>query len=143
MGCWNYQIYCDDTALDALDELVDSENLAEDIERMLDDELACADEYLDFDICQYGISAAGLVAISVGNADISLLTDVIFGEDSEYTALINKVKKMDLSILREKAVKAFKLAQKEDSELRELWEENEEYYPKWLNNLEQLIQTLM
>ena len=85
MGCWNYQLYCDDTAWDALDELLESEDLAADIERMLDEEIESADEYLNYDICQYGIS---------------------------------------------------------DSELRELWEENEELYPKWLNNLELQIQTL-
>lgn len=44
--------------------------------------------------------------------------------------------KMDLSSLKESAIQVLELAVQDESELRELWEENEELYPKWLTNLE-------
>ncbi len=46
MGCWNYQIFCDDTSSDALDELVESESLITDLERFLDNAIALENNIL-------------------------------------------------------------------------------------------------
>ena len=55
MGCWNYQILCDDGALDAMDELLESEEVSADIARFLKDAMECEDDYLEYDVCEYGV----------------------------------------------------------------------------------------
>ncbi len=49
---------------------------------------------------------------------------------------------IDLSDLKEKAVIALEKLLGEDSELNELWRENEEDYPFWRQGIEQLIERL-
>lgn len=49
---------------------------------------------------------------------------------------------IDLSDLKEKAVIALEKLLGEDSELNELWRENEEAYPSWRQGIEQLIERL-
>lgn len=143
MGCWNYQIFCDDTAMDALDELVNSENLLVDLEHFLDAAIALEEDYLEFDECQYGLVAASIVDSVLNGVDWSLLTDMIFDDDSDYALLLQKAKNNNLDVLRNKAITVIQLASKEDSELRELWEENVEIYPLWLQNLDTIKQRLL
>ncbi len=47
-----------------------------------------------------------------------------------------------MNFLRNKAIKVIELVEKEDSELCELWKENQELYPKWLDNLETIKRRL-
>lgn len=148
MGCWDYRILCDDGALDAFDELEESENLAKDIESMLDDVIAKRDS-LEYDVCEYGLVAAALVAVSVGNADWGQLSDFPLETDEQlehynktYAPLLDRVKSTDLSRLKEKAAEAFRIVKSGESELYELWEENEEMFPKWIENIDKLIETL-
>ena len=148
MGCWDYRILCDDGALDAFDELEESENLAEDIERMLDDVIAKRDG-LEYEICEQGLVAAAFVAVSVGKADWELLSDFPLETDEQlehynkvYAPLLDRVKGTDLSHLREKAADAFRIVKSSESELYGLWEENEEMFPEWIENIDRLIATL-
>lgn len=148
MGCWDYRILCDDGALDAFDELEESENLAADIERMLDDVLAKKDG-LEYDVCEYGLVAAALVAVSAGNAGWVLLSDFPLETDEQrehyneyYAVLIDRAKAEDLSRLKGKAAETFRIVKSGESELYGLWEENEELFPKWIENIDRLIETL-
>lgn len=148
MGCWDYRILCDDGAMDAFDELSERENLAEDIESMLDDVIAKKDG-LEYDVCECGLVAAALVAVSVGNADWELLSDLPLETDEQrehyneyYAPLLNRARQTGLSHLKEKARSAFQLVKSGGSELYELWEENEELFPKWAENIDKLIETL-
>lgn len=148
MGCWDYRILCDDGALDAFDELEESKNLIGDIEGMLDDVIAKKDDF-EYDVCEYGLVAAALVAVSVGNADWGLLSDFPIETDEQlehynktYAPLLERVKGTDLSRLKEKAIDAFRIVKSSESELYGLWEENKEMFPKWKENIDKLIETL-
>lgn len=144
MGSWGYQVFCDDFAMDALEELCGSENLAEDIERMLDEALQYKDDYIELGECEYGLVAAALVTVSVKGADWNLLdTKDVLSTGDDYKEFIETVEKTDLSALKDKAAEVLEIVKKEDSECRELWEESEEYYNKWLNVVDSLAQKLV
>ena len=49
---------------------------------------------------------------------------------------------LDLSSLKDDAIKVLDLVVQDVSELRELWEENEDMLPKWLANLETIKKRL-
>lgn len=142
MGCWNYQILCDDGALDAMDELLESEEVSADIARFLKDAMECEDDYLEYDVCEYGLVAAALVDISVNGVNWDVLNDTPYDEDEEYFHFFQKVMELDLSSLKDDAIKVLDLAVQDVSELRELWEENEDMFPKWLANLETIKKRL-
>lgn len=137
MGCWSYQLLCDDVSLDVLEELADSEELAADLEGYLDEAIMAEDEYLEYEVCQYALTAAAIVDAALNGIDWALLTED-GKEQSEFAEIIVSVAQEGVSDLQEKAGRVIDLAIKEDSELRELWEENEEYYQSWLDNLEEI-----
>ncbi len=140
MGTWGHQVFCDDCAWDALDELCESENLVEDIERMLGEALQCKDDYIEVDECEYGLVAAALVTVSLKGADWDLL-DPTGSVGNPYEKLVQTVEKLDLSALKDKATDVLRIVKKDDSELRELWEDSE-YYSDWLNVIDSLAEKL-
>lgn len=142
MGCWNYQIFCDDTVWDALDELMESGSRLEDIEKYLDNVIGLEEEYIDYDECQYGLTAASIVDAVQNGIDWSLLSDTEYDEENEYIHLLQELKEFDVRGFLPKAIKVIELVEGEDSELRELWEENENLYPKWVENLNKMKQRL-
>lgn len=137
MGCWSYQLLCDDVSLDVLEELTDSEELAVDLEGYLDEAIMAEDEYLEYEVCQYALTAAAIVDAALNGIDWALLTEG-GKEQSEFAEIIASAAEQGVGDLQEKAGKVIDLAIKEDSELRELWEENEEYYQSWLDNLKEI-----
>lgn len=144
MGCWDYRIFCDDTSLDALEELVSSEKPLEDLAHFLDEAIAHENDFLDYDECQYALTAAAIIDAIINGVDWTLLTpDGKFDEDDDYVGLLKSLKGTDVTALRERAIKVIELATKEESELRELWEENTELYPKWIENLDTIKQRLV
>lgn len=137
MGCWSYQLLCDDVSLDVLEELAESEELVADLEGYLDEAIMAEDEYLEYDICQYALTAAAIIDAALNGIDWALLTQD-GKEQPEFEEIIANAAQEGVGDLQEKASKVIDLAMKEDSELRELWEENEEYYQSWLDNLEEI-----
>lgn len=137
MGCWSYQLLCDDVSLDVLEELAESEELVADLEGYLDEAIMAKDEYLEYDICQYALTAAAIIDAALNGIDWALLTQA-GKEQPEFEEIIANASREGVGDLQEKAGKVIDLAMKEDSELRELWEENEEYYQSWLDNLEEI-----
>lgn len=135
MGAWDYQILCSDTALDAMDELLESSEPLADIERFLDEAISCGG-YIDADVGEYALAAAAVVNAKCSGIDITVLDNDDRGEDDEYLTFIRELS--DCGALREKACKAVALVLSEESELRELWEENEELYEKWFANTEKI-----
>ncbi len=140
MGAWNYQILCDDTACDAMCDLMDSEDFVEDIGIFFDEALDQGEDYLDFDAGQYALLAAAVVDAAVHGVDWTLLLEDGSGEDAEYSDFFAKAarRKADLEPLCKTAKEVVSLVLGKDSELRELWEENETLYPKWKKNVERL-----
>ena len=52
-------------------------------------------------------------------------------DDEDYFEWIKSLKKIDLTSLQSKAIKAIDVIISDKSELKELWEENEELYSSW------------
>ena len=129
MGAWGTGIFDDDTAMDFLNELTDSKDPLKLMKSALED--ARAAKYLEYDGGQ-----SALVA--------SAITDAILNETShavgleELDNLLAKHKGSDVSSLKSLASAAVRQVLSEGSELRELWAENVEDYPKWRANLESL-----
>lgn len=144
MGAWNYQILCSDAGCDAMCDLLDSEDFVEDVGVFFDEALEEGEDYLELDVGQYALLAAAIVDASIHGVDWELLVDEESEGDERYIEFFEKVKKRknDLKEFQQDAKEVVKLVLGKDSELRELWEENEELYPKWKANLEKLQKRL-
>ena len=59
MGAWNYGVFDDDTAYDALDDLKASSNIIADIERYFDEVIQA--EYVGYDEAHYALVSAAFI----------------------------------------------------------------------------------
>lgn len=122
MGAWNYGVFDDDTAYDALNDLKASSDMIADIERYFDEVIQA--KYVGFDEAQYALVSAAVMDSVINNTQYRC--DV-----EDYFEWTRSQKSLDFSFLRQKAVKAIDAVLSDHSELRELWEENEELYGAW------------
>lgn len=148
MGAWNYQILCDDVACDAADEIMDSEDLYDILQNFLSDTMDAEGDYVDYDAALYGLTAAAFVDAIINGPlwDILVETDYEdFEIPKDYEKFIQsqEEKKEKLKTLCPDAVKVIEIVLSDESEIRELWEENEELYPKWKNNILKLKERLI
>ena len=134
MGAWNWGIFDDDTAYDFTDEIT------EDAEGFFRDsfEEALSADYLEYDDCHaVTVSAAYLDNLLNGT---NYRTD---SEDADDMSNVNNFGKLyrgePLDGLKPLAVGALKVVISDKSELNELWSDNEELYPKWRGNIEELV----
>lgn len=137
MGAWSFGIFDDDTAYEFTGEI---KNDAKSFFKA-SFELAINSDYLEFTECH---------AVTVSAAYIDCILNGtkyrIDSEDEEDESNINLYKSLNPDIevedLKELAIKALQKVISKNSELNELWEENEESYPKWKGNIEELINRL-
>lgn len=131
MGAWGHDSFDNDDAGDWQCDLADTSDMSaitEALSGVTDD----AEDYIEAPECSMAIAAAEVVAALHGNPSATLPGDV--------QAWVNGKMQPD----EETTAKAMRAvdAVLNDSELKELWEENEEDYPKWvavLNNLKSRI----
>lgn len=144
MGAWNYQVFCDDMSCDAMYDIMDSENLFETLQEFLDEAIGLEDDYLESDVAGYALAAAATIDSVINGPAWDILTDMENVEDTEYAGFFknNEEHKEELKGLCKKAVKALGIILGEESELRELWEENEELYPSWKSGILKLKERL-
>ena len=122
MGAWNYAVFDDDTAYDVLDDLRASSEINADMERYFDEVIQA--EYVGYDEGHYALVSAAVID--------SVINDIHHRCDEEdYFEWTKSLKPFDFSPLKQKAVLAINAVLSRDSELRELWEENEELYGLW------------
>lgn len=122
MGAWNYAVFDDDTAYDALEDLKASSEIIADMEKYFDEVIQA--EYIGYDEGHYALVSAAVMD--------SVINDIHYRCDEEdYFEWITSLKHLDFSHLKQKAVKAIDAVLSDSSELRELWEENEELYNSW------------
>lgn len=122
MGAWNYAVFDDDTAYDALDDLRASSEINTDMERYFDEVIQA--EYVGYDEGHYALVSAAVID--------SVINDIHHRCDEEdYFEWTKSLKPLDFSSLKQKAVMAIDAVLSRDSELKELWEENEELYGLW------------
>ena len=135
MGCWDYMIFCDDTALDALDELS-----SDNIEQFLDE--ALNEDYLDYDVCEYGLAAAAVIDAVLNGIDYDILTGF---EDEDMQRITDIIDTSAAEKLRKKSIDVIGIVKSEKSELFELMTEDgtdNEFYINWANNLNKIIERL-
>ncbi len=129
MGAWDYGIFDDDTALDISGELRETQDPETFFKLAF--ETAIHAEYLDYDECH---------AVTVSAAYIDyLLNGTSYSEGENMSHFKTKFPGLLLVDLKPLAVRALGVVIGETSELRELWEENEELYPTWKENIQSLI----
>ena len=137
MGAWDYGIFDDDTAYDFTDEI--KSDAREFFKSSFEN--AINTEYLEYDECH-------MVTVSAAYLD-NFLNGTTYRTDSEGEkdeSNVNNFKELQkglkLDDLTGLAIKALEKVIGEQSELNELWSENEELYPKWKGNLNELIDRL-
>lgn len=137
MGCWGYQILCDDIALDALADLLESDVPEQAISDFLDGLIEEPEEY---DAEQYALVAAAAVDASLHGMELAFWDE---DEENEDLATLRELLDgLELSDLRGKAAEALRLILSEHSELHQLWEENADEYPAWQKNITELYSRL-
>lgn len=137
MGCWGYQILCDDIALDALADLLESDVPEQAISDFLDGLIEEPEEY---DAEQYALVAAAAVDASLHGMELAFWDE---DEENEDLATLRELLDgLELSDLRGKAAEALRLILSEHSELRQLWEGNADEYPAWQKNITELYSRL-
>ena len=122
MGAWNYGVFDDDTAYDALDDLIESSKIISDMEKYFDAVIGA--EYVDYDDGHYALVSAAVID--------SVLNDTQYScDDEDYFKWIKTLKSFDFAPLKQKAIDAIDAVLSDSSEIKELWEESEELYSAW------------
>ena len=135
MGAWGYGIFDDDTAYDYVVEIDNADNPIEIFKNAF--EAAINAEYLDFDDCH-----AVTVSASYIDSILNGTKPRVDAEDENFFQFVEKNKNLDVSGLKLIAVKALEVVVSDNSELNELWTENDELYPKWKGCIEELMERL-
>lgn len=122
MGAWNYGVFDDDIAYDALDDLRESLEIITDMEKYFD--VVIGAEYVEYDEGCYALVSAAVI-------------DGVFNEkqyrcdDEDYFEWVKTLKSFDFTPLKQKAIAAIDAVLSDSSEIKELWEENKELYSEW------------
>lgn len=124
MGAWGYNVFDNDDAGDWVWDLVESTDLSaitEALNAVTDD----AEDYIEAPECSMAVAASEVVAALHGRPAETLPDEV-----SKWLS----GKPVPDAVISAKAIKAIETVLK-DSELKELWEENEEEYSNWVASL--------
>ena len=133
MGAWNYGVFDDDTAYDALEDLMASKDLLKDMGQYLDDVITS--EYVEYDDGQYAIVSAAIMDTILNGTEQRC-------DDDTYIRWMESIKNLEVPPLKQKAVKALEAVLSDHSELKELWEDNEELYSSWREDKLSIIKRL-
>ncbi|MFV5593389.1 DUF4259 domain-containing protein [Acinetobacter junii] len=134
MGTWSHESFGNDTANDWAYELEDATDFAV-IEAALQVALDEGDEYLDADLAMEAIAAIEVIAKRLGKGTQS---DVYTEKVDQWLETISEQPSDDLLSLAKRVLERIVA---DDSELKELWLESDEY-ELWLGNIQQLKDAL-
>ena len=134
MGAWGHGHFEDDSALDFMDEIEMSDQPAAFLRKTL--EKATKADFLDADEGNAVIVAAAYVDRQLNG---TRFTPPDYEEPLEVDTFPDRHPRTDLSTLRDIAVEALECLLGEESELNELWAENEEDYPAWRGGIEAML----
>lgn len=134
MGAWGHGYFQNDSTLDFVSDVEYSDNPKGLFKNAFD--RAIKSEYLDSDIgCEVIVSSTYL--------DSQINGTKFSSPDREEPFVVytfpERNPNVDFTDLKESAVEALKKVIDENSELNELWVDNEEDYPIWRQGVEQLI----
>lgn len=130
MGTWSHESFGNDTANDWAYELEDATDFSV-IEAALQVALDEGDEYLDADLAMEAIAAVEVIAKRLGKGTQS---DVYTEKVDQWLETISEQPSDDLLSLAKRVLERIVA---DDSELKELWLESDEY-ELWLGNIQQL-----
>jgi len=128
MGTWDFRSFDNDDALEWLDELSETEDLSPFVETF---DAGENEEYLEAPEGQAIIAAAEVINCFFNSPREGIPEQAIKWVDDH--------KNIDVKSLVPEAIMKLARVLAEDSEIRELWEENEELFPKWLKDVEDLL----
>lgn len=134
MGTWSHEWFGNDTANDWAYELEDATDFAV-IEAALQVALDEGDEYLDADLAMEAIAAVEVIAKRLGKGTQS---DVYTEKVDQWLETISEQPNDGLLSLAKRVLERIVA---DDSELKELWLESDEY-ELWLGNIQQLKDAL-
>lgn len=134
MGTWSHESFGNDTANDWAYELEDATDFSV-IEAALQVALDEGDEYLDADLAMEAIAAVEVIAKRLGKGTQS---DVYTEKVDQWLETISEQPSDDVLSLAKRVLERIVA---DDSELKELWLESDEY-ELWLGNIQQLKDAL-
>lgn len=134
MGTWSHESFGNDTANDWAYELEDATDFSV-IEAALQMALDEGDEYLDADLAMEAIAAVEVIAKRLGKGTQS---DVYTEKVDQWLETISEQPSDGLLSLAKRVLERIAA---DDSELKELWLESDEY-ELWLGNIQQLKDAL-
>lgn len=134
METWSHESFGNDTANDWAYELEDATDFSV-IEAALQVALDEGDEYLDADLAMEAIAAVEVIAKRLGEGTQS---DVYTEKVDQWLETISEQPSDDLLSLAKRVLERIVA---DDSELKELWLESDEY-ELWLGNIQQLNDAL-
>jgi hypothetical protein len=145
MGAWGTKSFEHDSTCDWYDEFCDSDQSVDQLEDAFDNVIENED-YLDYEFCTAALAAAEIIAAAFGNPSEDFPDEEHHAGDDEESTLpepdLKSIRKEVTTEIIEKAQRAVKkVRQYRRSELRELWEDSEEY-DDWLETTQDLIDRL-
>lgn len=100
-------VFDDDTAYDALEDLMASKDIMKDMEQYFDDVITS--EYIEYDDGQYAIVSAAIIDTILNGTEQRC-------DDDAYIRWIESIKELDVQPLKSKAVKALEAVLSDHSE---------------------------
>lgn len=135
MGTWGYKHFENDSAFDYSSMIEDSDNPKEILKDTFGHTLQM--DNISADQGQAIIAFAAYVDRQTNGTKYSDDTDLL-----DVDTFPQRHPDLDFTDIKEVAYKAVLKVLDKDSELNELWEENEEEYPLWIKEVEGLIERL-
>jgi hypothetical protein len=129
MAAWGTKTFEEDTANDWIQELID----ADDAREFLIDSLSTESGFIE--------AGQGSTVLAAGETLIALLDEPRTGVPSELVDWAGDNECDDVSDLPEVAVESIERVLSEESEIREIWSEADDY-DEWLENVEQMRDVL-
>lgn len=129
MGAWGHKVFEDDTSLDKLDELMESDDGLSMMEEAVKEALAA--DYLEYDQGHDISIAAAVIVFALGLQPEEMRDADIDGME----VWLETLSEQRLRALAPKVVEGIDLLLGAESELAELWAENETDYPLWRQEL--------
>jgi hypothetical protein len=127
MGAWGFDSFENDDALDWVATLTESHDFSE-IDTVFEAILENDNDYLEAPDCSVALAAAEVVAALNGKGSKSLPEEIIEWIKNKPKPSSGLIKNAQLVIDKIQT----------ESELLELWKENEDVFPKWLDSLKDL-----
>ena len=137
MGAWGHGYFEDDSALDFMADVEESNHPKKVLHRAI--QTALKADYLDADDGTAVIVAATYIDRQVNG---TRFTPDNLDDPLQVDTFPEKYPEISLADLQPMAIEALQKVLGEESEIQELWAENEELYPTWRAGVEQLIRRL-